>query len=212
MDPQPPRSDPIWQGHTDGAIYTGAGWCKDGMMFLGPWIRWLPGAPAPPAVSAAELARQAFAALTIPKPVMRRSPDEGNSDAGMPYTWVNLWTWYWTTPPSWRTLSKTASLGGIWATVTVRPTELVFNPGNGEAPTACPGPGRAWTEADGNSSPSGGGCGYRYTRVSNSLTATLSTHWDASWAASTGETGTLPVAATRTASTFKVQQIQVVNR
>ena len=44
------------------------------------------------------LAQQAYGELTLPKPVAKRSPDEGNSDpqyGGQPYTWVNLWTWVW---------------------------------------------------------------------------------------------------------------------
>src|SRR6478609_9975568 len=50
-------------------------------------------APPPPPPDPAVLAEQAYAELTVPVPVVRRSPPETNSDpdnGGLPYTWVGL--------------------------------------------------------------------------------------------------------------------------
>ncbi len=98
--PQPPQTDPVWAGHTDGAVY----WCTTNQG-LAPTSRqvWLAAPPAGPTPE--ELARRALDSLTMPSPVMRRSPSESNTDAGVPYTWVNLWTWVWTDPASWTPFS-----------------------------------------------------------------------------------------------------------
>jgi hypothetical protein len=216
-DPQPPKSAAIWDGHTGGAIYLYV--CprasQDPTDFLATVVEVWQGAP-PPAeaiITPAELAQQALASLRLPRPVLHRSPGESNSDAGVPYTWVNLWTWYWTSPATWRQLSRTASLATVSATVTVAPTKLTFDPGDGSPPVSCAGPGRAWTKADGNAAPSHGGCGYRYRSVSDGVRPTVSITWDVSWTGSGGTGGTLPVMTTSTTSPpFKVEQIQVVNR
>jgi hypothetical protein len=203
MDPPPEPSNPMWGGRTTGAVYTCVG--VDGTW---DWF-WAPPAPV---VTPVQVARQALASVTLPAPVMRRSPTEANSDHGVPYTWVNLWTWFWT-DTGWGPLRARAAVGGTWAEVTVTPTRLVYVPGDGEPVVACAGPGRAWRESDGNGAPTAGGCGYRYRHVSATpLTATLAIEWAVTWRGSGGAGGTLPVMRTQATSTFAVQQIQVVTR
>lgn len=173
---------------------------------------WLPG-PEPAGPTPEALARRALASLTLPSPVMRRSPTEANSDGGVPYTWVILWTWYWTEPASWKVLQARAQAGPVWAEVTVTPVRMVYTAGDGAKPVQCAGPGRAWTEADGNAAPSAGGCGYRYRRVSQApVTATLSIDWEVTWRGAGGTGGTLPAMQTDASASFTVQQIQVVTR
>ena len=168
---------------------------------------------AAPVVTPAELAQRAVAELVLPRPTVRRSPDERNDDDGTPYTWVNLWTWYWAAPTSWRPSSRTASAGGASATVTAIPTALVFEPGDGSGSVSCPGPGRPWQKADGDAAPGGGGCGYVYRRVSEApLTSRVSIRWAVSWSGSGGAGGELPEMTTSAASALRVQQVQVVNR
>lgn len=209
-DPQPPATDPVWAGRTDGAIY----WCNriaDGPQPSSSLIWLAEGPDAGP--SPAELALRAVDSVSLPEPVVRRSPTEANSADGVPYTWVNLWTWVWTEQTSWRTFSARAEAGAVWAEVTLTPTKLVYSPGDGGKAVTCSGPGRAWTEADQNSAPSGGGCGYRYRRVTESpLTARLGIEWTVTWRGSGGTGGTLPPMTTESTSTFAVQQIQVVTR
>jgi len=136
--------------------------------------------PPPPPPDPAVLAQQAYGELTLPTPVVKRSPDENNSDpqyGGLPYTWVQLWTWVWA--EGWQPLARTVELRGVSATVTATPTSLVFDPGDGSAPVTCSGQGRPWTAADGNSPPTDGGCGYMYRSVTPAgpLTATTSIEW-----------------------------------
>ncbi len=208
-NPQPPLSDPSWGGRTTGAIYS----CTTITVPLASTI-WLAAGPAGLAPTPAQLAIQALATLRVPVPAMHRSPPETNSDAGQPYTWVNAWTWFWTDTASWRELSATARAGGVWARVTVTPSTLTYSPGDGGGAVSCVGPGRPWQVADANTSPSGGGCGYRYQHVSANgpITATLTSTWTVTWVGSGGSSGTLPDLTRQVSSSFVVEQIQVVNR
>lgn len=213
LSPQPPPTDPLWEGrYPAGAIYqqtcpwvrgTGTAWT---------WLATPP--PGMPTVTPAQLAQQALASLTLPNPVMRRSPKETNNDHGTPYTWVNLWTWFWTDPASWKVQTARAAAGPVWAEVTVTPTQLIISPGEtGTVDVTCPGPGRPWTQADGNGAPTAGGCGFQYHHVSASpITATVTIEWSVTWQGSGGAGGTLPTMRTRATSTFAVEQIQVVTR
>ena len=86
--------------------------------------------PTPPPPDPAVLAQQAYAELTLPEPLVRRSPPETNSDpdnGGLPYTFVGLQTWVWAV--NWQPLQRTVDLRGVSATVTATPTALVFDPG-----------------------------------------------------------------------------------
>jgi hypothetical protein len=210
--PQPPKSDPVWNGHLTGVIQVHPCWLLPQMDAHPLWAPTAPDTPANAVVSSAQLARQALAQLRIPRPVLHRSPDAATTDAGTPVTWVNMWTWVWTEPVSWRQLSKTASVGAVWATVTVKPTAMVFHPGVSGARVSCPGPGRPWKPADGDARPTGGGCGFVYRSVSSGVTASLAIRWTVSWTGSGGSSGQLPLMTTQVSDRFAVEQIQVVNR
>jgi hypothetical protein len=169
-------------------------------------------APPPPPPDPAVLAQQAYGELSLPKPESHRSP-ESNSDpalGGLPYTWVGLNTWVWVN--NWQPLQRTVDLRGVSATVTATPTSLSFDPGNGDASMSCPGPGRPWTQADGNRAPTGGGCAYMYRSVTAAgpLTAATGITWSVAWTSNTGAGGTFPALSTTTTSSFLVEQIQVV--
>jgi len=210
--PQPPKSDPVWAGHRTGKILVQPCWLLL-QMDVHPF--WAPAAAktaAGPAISPAVLARQALAELQMPSPVIRRSPGKSvTDDAGVPVTWVNLWTWVWTTRASWRPLSKTASLNPVWAKVTVTPRALVFHPGQGATAVPCAGQGRAWTPADADAAPTRGGCGYMYRSV-GPVTAALTIRWAVSWTGSGGTSGRLPAMTTQATDQFTVEQTQVVQR
>jgi hypothetical protein len=178
-------------------------------------------AVAPVAAAApnpAKLAQSAYGLLNLPKPSIGRSPPPESSDprfGGQAFTWVNFWTFYWTSPKSWRPMSKTVAAGGVSATATAKPVSLTFDPGDGNSPVTCAGPGRPWTESDANDAPTDGACAYMYTRVTDGdtpLTSTVSIQWDVTWTGNRGETGTLPVLQTQATSQFIVEQIQTVNR
>jgi hypothetical protein len=178
---------------------------------------WVPklgtGVPAGvPAVTPALLAQEASDRLALSRPTIRRSPSEGLRYHGDPYTWVNLWTWFWTDPASYRALTQTVQVGGVFATVTAKPVGLLLDPGEGSIPVRCDGPGRAWTEADGNSPPLSG-CGFSYSHVTDGTVLTrVAILWRVSWSGSGGAGGVLPQLRTEVTAPLRVLQAQVVNR
>ncbi len=216
MPEQPPKDSPIWGGHTDGAIYLCTYYTRGGA-FPGTngFSFWSATAPAgPAAVDPAVLAEQALRTLTIPAPTTGRYP-AGTMQDGRPFTVVNAYTWFWTDPESFRTLTARAEAGDVWVQVTVTPTGLSFAPGDGAAPVSCPGPGVAWQRTDGVWAPSPAGCHYRYPHSSirqpdQQVTATYGISWSAAWTSSTGVSGTLPELTTSSNATFAVAEVQAV--
>lgn len=172
-------------------------------------------APAPPAP--AELARRAAASFHLPLPTGERSPSASKTVNGLPFTYVGLWTYYWTNAMDWRPRTATAAAGGNYATVTATPTALIFRLGDGSPEQRCDGPGRAWRESDGDAAPSGDACGVRYSRVTGPgydrpVTSTQSIRWRLTWRGSGNTTGTLTARTTSTSGQLNVLQIQTVNR
>lgn len=168
-----------------------------------------PAAPPPPA--AIDLAQLAKASFKLPKPTGHRSPGETQLIDGWPFSWVNLWTYYWTDPATWQPLTATAEAGGVSATVTATPTGLSFNPGDGGQTVTCAGPGRPWVDSDGNEPPTAGACGYQYTRASSGpITSTTTITWQVSWSGSDGTGGQLAGMSTSTSGQLRILQIQTV--
>lgn len=155
----------------------------------------------------------AYVQLVLPEPTIGRSPDEALvwDRNGMPFTYVNLWTWFFTDPGTFEEQSLRLDAFGAWGEVYAEPTVLTFTPGDGGASVSCEGPGRDWTEADGDDPPPGG-CGYIYRHAAESVTSTVSIEWHVTWAGSDGSGGTYPPMVTEASSTFTVLQVQVVNR
>lgn len=206
MTPQPPKSDPLWQGHNTGAIYICTTWPPRS---TGTSEIWLPTPPS--GADPRTLALRAEKILSLPRPTGDRSPSQNQIFNGDPFTYVNLWTWFWTSSATWQTRRATATAGGVSATVIVKPVVLLFDPGDGSSDVQCPGPGRPWTTADGDLRPTGGGCGYRYwsaTRVP--VISTQSIRWTVSWHSSDGESGTLPDLTTSRSGQLMVLQIESV--
>jgi hypothetical protein len=206
MRPQPPMTNPVWKGHNGGAVYLCTVWPPRTTGSTEIWF-----ATPPAAVDPRVLALQAEKTLVLPQPSGHRSPDETHLYQGNPFTYVNLWTWFWTDPGTWRARRATASAGGVTATVTVVPTRLTFDPGDGSAAVECTGPGRAWTSNDGNAQPSAGACGYQYlTATQAPITSTQSIRWSVTWRASDGTTGVLPDLITARQGQLMVLQIESV--
>jgi hypothetical protein len=163
---------------------------------------------APP--SPAKLAQRAAASFQLPLPSGHRSPSESLRYKGVPYTWVNLWTYFWTDAAMWRLLSATARAGGVWAQVVARPVSLTFDPGDGSPAVSCAGPGHPWVNADGNDAPADG-CGFRYRDVTDgTVTSTQTITWQLTWTGSGNTSGTLAQRTTSTSGQLRVMQIQVV--
>ena len=171
-----------------------------------------PGQGGTPVVTAEQLAREARDRLVLSRPVVHRSPVETNDYQGEPFTWVNLWTWFWTDAGTYQPLTQTVSAGPVSATVVATPVGLLFDPGDGGDAVRCPGPGRPWTDADSNAAPVSG-CGYQYRHVSDlAVTSRLGILWRVTWTGTGGTGGTLPTMETITDAPLRVLQVQVVNR
>jgi hypothetical protein len=160
------------------------------------------------------LAQQALETLTIPGPTPGRYP-AGTLQDGRPYTVVTAYTWYCTSPDSFKTLSATATAGGFSSTVTVTPAALIFTPGDGAAAVSCRGPGVAWVPGDGVWAASPSGCDYRYPHSSindanGEVTATYGIRWSITWTSTVGDDGTLPDLTTTAASTYAVAEVESV--
>lgn len=159
-------------------------------------------------------AQDALKKIVFPLPSGHRSPLETSLIHGMPYTYTGLWTFFWTDQSTWKTLTATAATpdGSVWATVTAKPVSLNFDPGDGSSPVVCDGPGRPWVDADGFTAPSGGACGYMYTKLSTApVTATETETWQVTWVGSGGSSGTItPPMPTKTSGKLNVLQIETV--
>jgi hypothetical protein len=171
----------------------------------------------PAIVTAASLAEQAYEEIVLPRPSGHRSPSEAQDYNGYPFTYVGLWTYYWTDPASWKPLTATASAVGLSATVTAVPVSLSFDPGDGSGSQFCAGPGRPWLESDGNDAPSEGACGYRYSKVTgpgygHPITSTQTIAWKVTWRGTGNTGGEIPGPLTSTSGQLNVLQIQTVNR
>ena len=163
--------------------------------------------PGSPAVAA----ENAYRSIHFPKPTGDRSPSQDQRYRGYPFTYVGLWTWFWTDAGTWRTLTATATDGDQSATVTASPVALVYDPGDGNGSQTCDGPGRAWTSDDGNAAPSDGGCAYQYHQVTTSpIASTQSIIWKITWVGTGNTAGEIPQLTTSTTGQLNVMQIQTV--
>jgi hypothetical protein len=181
-DPQPPKSDPVWGGHTDGAIY----------LCFNPWqgapspdpvgagtLIWLPEPPI--SVDPEELARRAIDSMGL------RAIEVGLSVKDLPgrMIYVGAPVWMWTANPSAETLgpnTASASAGGITVTAEARVESIDWSMGDG-ATVKCVGEHRArgtiYKRAFGVvESPT---CGYRYEQPTASTTITATSHWVIDW-------------------------------
>ena len=214
LNPQPAYDPKLWEGHPlgQGAIYqftctltngTGGGW------------KWRATSAQPVTVTPGQLALQALATLSMPKPVPPQSPSGATLPDGRPFTVVQVPTWFWTTPASYQPKSARASAGPVFAEVTVTPAALTFAPGDGGATVSCAGPGTAWTPAAGQWARAPAGCDYAYPQSTygyprGQLAATYGIVWRATWVGSGGAGGTFPDITTTATTRFAVAEAQAV--
>lgn len=114
---------------------------------------------------------------------------------------------------AWRTVSASASIGPLWATVTARPARLTFDPGdpNGAGAMSCGGdhPLAPYVpEVPGE-------CSYTYTNASSTspfdgyhFESTLTIVWEVSWTSSTGDGGPLAGLSTSASELLAVAEVQ----
>ncbi|MFJ8015015.1 ATP-binding protein [Streptomyces sp. NPDC096339] len=206
MHPQPPKSDPSWQGHTDGAIYYYA--CLAQTHGLpngqnGGFLQWHATDPLGGGPSPAQLAQQAFDRMRLDGAQIGTAPPASSEGlVGVP-----VWLWTAQSPQTWGPQTMTVSAGGLSVTVTAKVKGIAWSMGDGTTIT-CTKPGTPYQQSFGKAdSPD---CGHRYTKV-GTHTITATSTWTVSWTASTGETGTIPDTTRTSTSTARIGELQVVN-
>jgi hypothetical protein len=160
--------------------------------------------PAPPSAAVVALQASQQVPLVVPRP--QTSPPPGSE------LLVGLPTWLWIDPAAWQPFTATASVPGVSVTVTATPRHVVWQMGNADEVT-CTGPGTPWDPAGGDDQRTD--CSYTYQWVSahdpdGVYHASATVIWAVTWAASTGETGTLADASRTAALDLTVTERQAV--
>ena len=210
--PQPPKSDPVWKGHKDGAIHA----CNEtfgtggaGPVGGGPTLThlfWAASAPeAPPPPDPEDLARQAVASMGLHAIDIGIIPEDAPGSLGL----VGLPTWMWAENPDGTTMgpiTRTASAGGYTVTARAKVDKIVWNMGDGTSVT-CTGPGTPYAdEYDTQKSPD---CGHTYTRQGE-YTVTATSYWTVEWNG-IGETGAIPLDFDEQ-TTIRIGESQVITQ
>ena len=206
VDPQPPKSDPIWQGQTVGGIYT----CSVGSRGApGPYASfWSDSAPAGPAapVDPAVVAQTIVTQMELRAITIGMVPEEGPDSIGL----VGLPVWMWVDAPSEQTfgpMTRSASLGGVTVRATAQVSKVWWQMGDGGAVT-CWTAGTPFT--DGHGGQSSPDCGYTYLKQ-GTYTVQATSYWSVDWTANTGVSGSIPLEFSQS-RTVQIGEIQVVRR
>ena len=206
VDPQPPLGSPIWQGHTDGAIYRFT--YAAGVTFPGTgggefWSATAPAGPAAPP-DPAVLAQQAVDAMQLRAIEIGIVPESTPGSMGL----VGLPTWMWVDQPTENTygpISRTVSAGGVSVTATAEVKSIVWSMGDGRSVT-CTTTGTPYADSYGRqSSPD---CGYTYTRT-GSYTVAATSSWVITWAGG-GQTGTIEDISFTQETPVQIGELQVI--
>lgn len=208
--PQPPKSDPIWNNNTGGHIYLctrpeHTNIADSGMGFL----TWLPNTTPPPPPDPEQLAWKALATIHLQPITPGTTPTtlEQNPNAlgavGMP-----LWLWpKHPTPNQLGPTTASATDAGYTVTITAKAKSITWNLGNNTPPITC----TTWKQPHNNTHPAtpvtcGAQTGYP---KQGTYTITATTNWEIHWQG-IGQTGTLHHTTT-TQQTLKIGELQALN-
>lgn len=204
--PQPPKTDPVWEGHTNGAIYV----CysplvarNGGAPLITLWSATPPAGPTAPPDPAA-LARKAIAVMQLHAIRIGIVPESRPGSVGI----IGMPTWMWAENPdqqTWGPITRSASTGGFTVTATATVDRVVWAMGDG-ATITCTGPGTPYADSHGKkSSPT---CGHTYTRQ-GTYTVRATSYWTVRWNG-LGQSGTIPLDFTDTTN-ITMGEAQVLN-
>lgn len=207
-DPQPGKADPVWRGHSTGAIYTcvylavkDAGEVQH-TATVSFWAGAAPKAPTPP--DPAVLAREAVASMDLRAVSMGLAPKPTAGSVGV----VGMPNWMWVQAPSastWGPITRSASARGFTVTATAKVSNVVWDMGDGQRVTC--GQGSVYRVSYGKrSSPT---CGHVYTRQ-GSYPVSATSHWVVAWAG-IGQSGTIAMDLTQRA-TLQIGEVQVLTQ
>lgn len=190
--PQPPASDPRWQGHTDGSVWA----CvreqgfDQGRHLVTRWV-WLPGEPDTVVTDPLTLAYRAIAAMQLQAPQLRSAPGVGQIGlVNMP-----VWLWVEKSENTWGPIERKASVPGLTVTATAKVTTVDWTMGDGQT-VRCNNAGTAYQKSFGiKPSPT---CGHLYRKTSHDQPAckykvTATTRWTITWQSTLGDTGQIPL-------------------
>jgi hypothetical protein len=199
-DPQPPQTEAVWGGHTDGAIYLceiPAG--RGGMFVVASLIRYW-------ALTAPEtLAQQAVASMQLKAVRVGIVPEARVGSVGL----VGMPNWMWVLAPDAQTfgpITRTASAGGWTVSATAKVSSVSWDMGDGRVVT-CAGSGTPYDASYGTSSSPD--CGHTYTRQGN-YTVRATSHWVVTWSG-IGQAGTIPLDLTQ-ATDVTIGEAQVLTQ
>jgi len=154
----------------------------------------------PPPPTPEELAQRAYQQLPIPVPSMNFGPDSSRVA-------VKYWLYMWVTDPG--TVTATAAAGAVSVTAVARLSSVTWTMGepasaenlsSRSAPVTCKGPGvDPGPSVDTTAQPADGSCAYMFqvrstperTGGSGTWPVTATANWTITWAANTGQAGTL---------------------
>lgn len=141
---------------------------------------WREGDP-PPASLVDAYRDQAYDETRIPGLGVNSAPS-GSDDQPLV---VNIDTWLWSSPALWGPVTANAGIPGVVeVTTTATPIVTQWDPGNGQPPVVCDGPGQPWSPDLGAVAEPD--CAVRYTSSSSTsptgtFTLTRTTRWNVSW-------------------------------
>lgn len=185
-DPQPPWSDPVWGGRTDGAIF----WCSRGVTLSDPFppdvmSRWSLTPPWGARPNPAELAQAAVESMNLRAIQIGIVPEQGPGRVGL----VGLPTWMWVQDldgSTWGPITRTASSGPWSVTATGQVDRIEWAMGDG-ATVVCTTPGTPYEDHFQDlDSPD---CGHRYEEQGHYAISATS-YWVITWAGM-GQSGTI---------------------
>lgn len=205
LQPQPPKSDPVWLGQATGGIYMCVALGADAT-YLTRFFWALTQPPEIPTVDPAALARQAVAALNLQPIRIGMVPEDKPGAVGI----VGMPVWMWVDEPDPRTYgpaTNTATDGALSVSITAKVSSTRWDMGDGQVVT-CRTAGSIYEDRFGKQmSPD---CGYRYSSQ-GSYTIRAVTTWDIAWTASTGQAGSIPLTLTAT-RTVVIGEVQVLRK
>ena len=163
--------------------------------------------PDPPA-DPEQLRTRAVEELHLPSPAIAMSPPGAQT--------VHVASWLWIDDAIWQPHSRSASAGGVTATVTASPIRTLWDMGNGEV-VVCDGPGEPYDPAASDPARTSS-CSYTYVNSSAGLPGdaylvTVTIEWELSWTvAGAPGGGALPGLTTTTSTSVPVGEVQALNQ
>ena len=185
--PQPPASDPVWGGRTEGQIYECNRPVNVGAIAAVIFQIWLAQPPAGAPPDPRVLAQQAIARMNLKAVSIGIVPEPLPGRVGL----VGMPVWMWDAnpgPSTWGPMTKSAAAGGYTVTATAKVSRVVWSMGDGEV-TVCRTPGTPYQDSFGmQDSPD---CGYTYGRQGRYVVRATS-YWTVDWSGM-GRSGSIPL-------------------